>query len=71
MNAVAGGGPYAQGDLICFHARREQHFRHMEEMVRINSDREIADRKYEAEMADRREDRAAKAVDTTKPCRCK
>ena len=21
MNAVAGGGPFAQGDLICFHAR--------------------------------------------------
>ncbi len=42
-------------------AKRDQDFRHIQEMERIKSEREIADRKYEADMAARREDRALEA----------
>jgi hypothetical protein len=42
-------------------AKREQEFRHIQEMERIKSEREIADRKYEADMTARREDRALDA----------
>jgi hypothetical protein len=42
-------------------AKRDQDFRHIQEMERIKSEREIADRKYEADMAARREDRALDA----------
>lgn len=43
-------------------AKRDQELRHIQEMERIKSEREIADRKYEAEMATRREDRALEAA---------
>ena len=43
-------------------AKLEQNFRHIQEMERIKCEREIAERKYEAEMTARREDRALEAA---------